>query len=723
MPGTMTVRQDRSGHQEQDGMEFPQLDDIIQSLSAYERHFVLNEFGPGLPYYLGRLDQLMLSGTRVLDAGCGVGQWSLALSKRFGEVEAIDRNDGRLKVCRQIRDRMGIGNVHLRQGSIEQLPYEDGSFEAVFCYGVIMFCDVQRVLAEFFRVTCPGGRVYICLNGDGWSRYLVVHRGQNDASARIAGLSTLYSTFWHRGVTQGLLPSLDKKLETVRVLATKPLLVFGRGVLRSLRRLGWKSPSRKAAQFLLLHSIGGTELWEAVRTRCGDEFSRRLLDDVWDLLSGIRREPPCEVARAYLPNEFALHAEAAGFADFQWSVEADLVCNWVQAPPVPKYPGTFEDVTAVWECLLVKPDRDVVPSASFHLQAAREARHTRLYQGVTRSPILSNGSRWTYPRHLLEQAQKVAAGLGGDGYLRKLARLLVDGARDEVEAARRIIHFVQSAVFRDPVSQPVTEAGEVPDPLTILICARGRCGHVAALLVPLFRHIGLDARIKSLPTHIVAEARVSGRWVVADADAFKNGVIPVNRQGQILSVDEISENPYQLDRFPPTGWFIHPNSVFTRDAWGRKIGGYVDALMPDQRGYVSGYYVPEAKGYPPSLPVIERFEAKGGCFHLEWSPSHCRTDRLMGYRVAVGTSSRGWNYNNPGDQDEILRPIQSDVVATETFKTTLEADLPSHVSHLFASVTAYSSRIEKEAETYFWPSDEAILEFEGTDQANPASDC
>jgi ubiquinone/menaquinone biosynthesis C-methylase UbiE len=690
-----------------DRMTFPDLDEVVQALSDYERRFVLDEYRPGLPYYLSRLDRLMLSGARVLDAGCGVGQWSIALSQRFEEVEAIDQNAGRLDVFQQISDRVGAANIRMRQGSIERLPYEDGSFDAVLCYGVIMFCDVQQVLAEFYRVTRPGGRVYLCLNGDGWSRYLIEDRGRSDPQARAAGLRTLYSTYWHRAVAQGVLQSLKEKQNLVSALITRPVSALVVAALQSARRLGWKRPAREAAGFLLTHSRGGTELRDAVRSHCGDECSGTLLDDVWELLSGVRSQLPAEVARAYLPNEFGPLAEAAGFADFQWSVEGGLVCDWVQTAPTPKYIGTFDNVAAVWEALLVKPDRNLVPFVSLHLQGARQTRHTRLYQAVSGSPILSNGSRHSYPKQLLERAQAMAAELGGDAYLRALARLLTEGVEGEEQAARRIIYFVQRALFRDPVSQPITEVGDLPDPLTILLCARGRCGHAAALVVNLLGHIGLEARILTLPTHIATEANVAGRWVVVDADAFKNGVIPVNRQGQMLALDEIRQNPYQLDRFPPTGWFVQPNSAFVRDVWGRKVAGYVDALTPDQRGYVSGYYVPGAKGSPPSLPVVVRFDTKGDRFHLEWTPSTCRTDRLLGYRIAVGSTSRGWSYDNPGDEDEILRPIHGDVVSTETFKTSFEGDVPSNVPQLFTSVTAYSSRIEKESETYFWPSEEA----------------
>ena len=184
----------------------------------------------------------------------------------------------------------------------------------------------------------------------------------------------------------------------------------------------------------------------------------------------------------------------------------------------------------------------------------------------------------------------------------------------------------------------------------------------------------------------------------------------MNREGRLLSIGDLAVNPYQLDRFPPTGWFIRPGSKFTLDAFGNPVVGYVDALTPDQRGFVSGHYLREAEGFPPSVPEIVRFEAKGGRFLLEWTASSVREGRLVGYRVAVGTKPRGWSYDDPGEGDDIVMALPADVKSLETTKTVVEGDLPSHTVNLFASVTAVSDRIEKEPETYFWPSEEATCQ-------------
>lgn len=675
---------------------FPDLRDVIARIeSDYEREFVRTEYGAGLSYYLSRLDRLMFGGGRVLDAGCGAGQWSIALSQRFEHVEALDMKPARLEVLTRVAGLAKIGNIGVREGSIEALPYPERSFDAVFCYGVMMFTAMERTLGEFNRVLRPGGRVYVCLNADGWSRYLIEERGAADPQARLAGQRTLYDTFWRRAAVLGLIPSLHDKFAALGSLAS------------AVKMLRWQGGRRRLSHFLLLHSRGGTELWEAVSRYCGPEYRDTLLDDVWETLK--KPSPPVSGAGALAvkPEEFEALVRQAGFADFQWSEESGLACDWLLPSVAPKYNGTFGDELAVWECLFIKSDFSAAAAVERHLGEARRAYERRLYAPQTAAPVLSNRTRWTYPQPLLEHARLLGERLGGLRYLKRLAETVAAGSRGEEEAVCRLIRFVQDAVFRDPVSQPLTETGAVPDALTALMCARGRCGHTSAILVELCKQLGLDARLRQFPRHIIAEAKADGRWVLADADAFKNGVIPVNREGRLLTWEEVDGNPYQLDRYPATGWFIRPNSRFTQDAFGNKVAGYVDALAPDQRGYVSGYYAEKAQGFPPAVPEIVRFEVKEGHFRLEWTPVSVKEDRLLGYRVSVGTASRGWSYELPGPGETILQATPADVLSAETRETGIDGDAPADAGPLFAAVTAFSSRIDKEPDTYFWPSEEA----------------
>ena len=173
-------------------MNFPDLEEIVGLASAdYEQEFLRAEFAPGLAYYLERIDRLMFAGDRVLDAGCGAGQWAMALAQRFRRVDAVDLKLERLAVLNAVAERMGVQNVSARPGTLEQLDYPDSAFDAVFSYNVLMLVAVEPVLRELLRVLRPGGRMYACINADGWSRYLAEEKGKASAHVRRAGLSTL----------------------------------------------------------------------------------------------------------------------------------------------------------------------------------------------------------------------------------------------------------------------------------------------------------------------------------------------------------------------------------------------------------------------------------------------------------------------------------------------------------------------------------------------------
>jgi SAM-dependent methyltransferase len=148
----------------------------LAGLSAYERTFIETEFLPPrtLDYYLARLDYLGLTqGARVLDAGCGMGQWSIALSRRFRDVDGIDSDSRRISLAQALAANMQARNCAFRAGELETLPYPDEHFDAVFCYGVLMFTHMPSSLREFRRVLNPNGRFYLNANSWGWYAHLL----------------------------------------------------------------------------------------------------------------------------------------------------------------------------------------------------------------------------------------------------------------------------------------------------------------------------------------------------------------------------------------------------------------------------------------------------------------------------------------------------------------------------------------------------------------------
>ena len=101
------------------------------------------------------------SGMRVLDVGCGPGGLTRELVARVGaeNVAAIDPAPQFATAC---RDRNPGADV--REGVAEELPWDDGEFDATLSSLVIGFMrDPDRGVREMRRVTRPGGVVAACM--------------------------------------------------------------------------------------------------------------------------------------------------------------------------------------------------------------------------------------------------------------------------------------------------------------------------------------------------------------------------------------------------------------------------------------------------------------------------------------------------------------------------------------------------------------------------------
>jgi arsenite methyltransferase len=102
-------------------------------------------------------------GERVLDLGSGSGTDVFCAAVRVGEsgrVVGVDITDAQLGKAQRLRDRDGFSQVELVEAHIEELPFEDASFDAVISNGVINLSPTKdRVFAEVARVLKPGGRL------------------------------------------------------------------------------------------------------------------------------------------------------------------------------------------------------------------------------------------------------------------------------------------------------------------------------------------------------------------------------------------------------------------------------------------------------------------------------------------------------------------------------------------------------------------------------------
>jgi SAM-dependent methyltransferase len=104
-------------------------------------------------------------GERVLDLGSGSGTdvfCAAVLAGESGAVTGVDITDEQLAKARALRDRDDFSEVRFVKARIEELPFDDESFDVVISNGVINLSPRKDlVFAEAARVLRPGGRLVL----------------------------------------------------------------------------------------------------------------------------------------------------------------------------------------------------------------------------------------------------------------------------------------------------------------------------------------------------------------------------------------------------------------------------------------------------------------------------------------------------------------------------------------------------------------------------------
>jgi SAM-dependent methyltransferase len=112
-------------------------------------------------------------GSRVLEAGCGVGAQTVTLAERSPEARftSIDVSAESIAEARRRVDRAGLTNVELRQADIFDLPFEAESFDHVFvCFVLEHLVRPVEALAVLDGLLAPGGTITV-IEGDHGSAY------------------------------------------------------------------------------------------------------------------------------------------------------------------------------------------------------------------------------------------------------------------------------------------------------------------------------------------------------------------------------------------------------------------------------------------------------------------------------------------------------------------------------------------------------------------------
>jgi ubiquinone/menaquinone biosynthesis C-methylase UbiE len=97
-----------------------------------------------------------------LDIAAGTGEPGLSIAALLprGRVVLTDLSTGMLAAAGANAEARGLGNVELRECSVDALPFEDASFDTISCrFGFMFFPDIPGAVSELLRVLRSGGKI------------------------------------------------------------------------------------------------------------------------------------------------------------------------------------------------------------------------------------------------------------------------------------------------------------------------------------------------------------------------------------------------------------------------------------------------------------------------------------------------------------------------------------------------------------------------------------
>jgi SAM-dependent methyltransferase len=142
----------------------------------YEKFFSdYDNFRYGMESHLPAcFDALNVTGQRVLEIGLGQGADSESLIRRGARWSGVDLTGESVE---RVQTRLTLRNLpfdDLKQGSVLELPFDDGSFDMVFSHGVLHHVpEILQAEKEIHRVLRPGGELVIMMYARWSLNYLV----------------------------------------------------------------------------------------------------------------------------------------------------------------------------------------------------------------------------------------------------------------------------------------------------------------------------------------------------------------------------------------------------------------------------------------------------------------------------------------------------------------------------------------------------------------------
>ena len=112
---------------------------------------------------VGKFLEMEASGKKILDIGCGTGDWSYQAA-RYGakRVDGFDKHEKMMELAKQATSQ--FDTVNIRSGDVMNMPYDDNTFDVAI--SIFVTCElpieiIPKHFKELHRVLVPGGKALV----------------------------------------------------------------------------------------------------------------------------------------------------------------------------------------------------------------------------------------------------------------------------------------------------------------------------------------------------------------------------------------------------------------------------------------------------------------------------------------------------------------------------------------------------------------------------------
>jgi ubiquinone/menaquinone biosynthesis C-methylase UbiE len=161
-------------------------------------------------------------GKRLLEIGVGLGTDFVRFVRAGSVATGVDLTPRAVDLVKQRLALEGL-EADVRVADAERLPFEDGSFDRVYSWGVLHHTpDTERAIAEAVRVARPGGAVTVMLYGRRswvafglWARHALLRGRPRTSLAEV--LAANMESEGTKAYTTAELRRMFSSLEAVRI--------------------------------------------------------------------------------------------------------------------------------------------------------------------------------------------------------------------------------------------------------------------------------------------------------------------------------------------------------------------------------------------------------------------------------------------------------------------------------------------------------------------------